>query len=120
MQDLQAQIVTMRQSAEAIDEAVVEDEFDSYIENAMMQEQADSLKQMQSDQVDYRAVVKLDGSVAKQSTATSQLATESRDQAQDESSQLEEQFGEELMNRMLQEGSQEESHYVKEYNEVVA
>ena len=31
-----------------------------------------------------------------------------------------EQFGDELMNRMMQEGTQEESHYVKEYNEVVA
>ena len=98
------------------------DEFDHLMETAWSQELEENLAAKNDGQVAYvaKAASKVTTEVEEsKTTAVTDKSTAKLDN-EEESNQLVEQFGDELMNRMMQEGTQEESHYVKEYNEVVA
>ena len=100
-----------------------EDEFDSYMENALMQE-ADSLgifdqsKQAAEANVYQQALKRVEQEVAKVPSDKSNTGKEEK-KGEDDEENLD-QFGDDLMIKMMQEGSQSESNYVAEYNEVVA
>ena len=120
MQDLQAMIKNSAPNAD-VDDIENEDEFEGYMENALMQE-ADSLgifdssKQAAEANVYQEALKRVEQEVAK---VPSQSNAGEEKKGEDEGQDLD-QFGDDLMSKMMQEGSQNESNYVTEYNEVVA
>ena len=120
MQDLQDMIKNSMPNNEA-DDVEVEDEFDSYMEEALMQE-ADSLGIFDANNhsgidVYSQALRRVAQEVAK---VPAQGVEEEKKSDFVEDGEDFEKFGDDFMTKMMQEGSENQSNYVTEYNEVIA
>ena len=106
-----------------------EDEFDHYMEEALMQE-ADSLgifdasKQAIDADVYSQALKRVEQEVAKVPSKAEEEETKGprkeENAAGNEDGEDLDKFGDDLMSKMMAEDSQNESNYVTEYNEVIA